>query len=156
VGSGDSSLIVFDKDSSRLMEYSGTAWRGIRYTNESAVTSAGEYTPTLTSGTNVDLVSNSYSVRYIRVGNIVTVTGTVNLDPTATGIIVYYVSLPIASNFTSINDAHGPCGGSGSESYAGMVGLVSADFANDRLQVSYAATTTDQHASSFTVSYTVK
>lgn len=82
VGSGDSSLIVFDKDSARLMEYSGSAWRGVRYTNESALSSSGRYTPTITAGTNVASVGTVYNAHYTQVGNEVTVAGVVLVNAT--------------------------------------------------------------------------
>lgn len=69
--------------------------------------SQGTYTPTLTNVTNI--ASSTASVcHYMRVGNVVTVGGSVTLTPTATGTdTVLGMSIPVASNFAAATD----CGG---------------------------------------------
>ena len=64
---------------------------------------SGTYTPTLTNATNID-ASTATSCQYMRVGNVVTVSGSVNIDPTAaTGTLAELrISLPIASATTAI------------------------------------------------------
>ena len=65
------------------------------------------YTPTLTNSTNV-AASTTGSCQYMRVGNVVTVSGQVSVDPTAAAVLtVLLISLPIASTFSSSRSAGG-------------------------------------------------
>ena len=60
---------------------------------------AGTYTPTLTNDINITS-STAYACQYMRVGNVVTVSGTVGIRPTAsTTSSLISLSLPIASTF---------------------------------------------------------
>jgi hypothetical protein len=61
---------------------------------------SGTYTPTLTNSTNV-ATSAAFQCQYMRVGSVVTVSGKVNIAPTATGTTELQVTLPIASNLTA-------------------------------------------------------
>jgi len=67
---------------------------------------AGTYTPTLTNTTNV-AASTAFECQYMRVGNVVTVSGEVDIDATATGNAVLNMSLPIASNLTAATQVGG-------------------------------------------------
>lgn len=68
--------------------------------------SSGTYEPTLTNGTNV-AASAAKPANWIRIGNIVTVTGTLLIDPTSANTLTQLsISLPIASNL-----AGNECGG---------------------------------------------
>jgi hypothetical protein len=92
----------------------------------------GTYTPTLTNSTNV-AASVCDIVNYMRVGNQVTVNGVVEVDTTAVGAFVLYMSLPIASNFTAVADANG----NGTHPGAGVPNIISfrEDITNDRFQL---------------------
>lgn len=92
-------------------------------------------TPTLTNGTNV-AASTAGPMYYQRIGNIVTGSGTVQIDPTAaTTNTELGISLPIASDFAAISDA---CGTAGS---AGVTfGVVLADVTNNRLILNFSTT----------------
>ena len=72
----------------------------------SGVIHSGTYTPTLTNTTNV-AASTARVCQYMRVGSVVTVSGSVNIDPTATGSTVLTMSLPIASNFANTYELGG-------------------------------------------------
>lgn len=61
---------------------------------------SGTYTPTLSSGTNVTSASAASPWNYIRVGNIVHVTGHMNVISPATGSALVVASLPVASNLS--------------------------------------------------------
>lgn len=61
---------------------------------------SGTYTPTSFNTTNV-AASTPQSAQYLRVGNTVTVSGQIDIDPTATGFALLGLSLPIASAITS-------------------------------------------------------
>ena len=62
---------------------------------------SGTYTPTLTNTTNI-AASTPYATQYMRVGNVVTVSGRLNIDPTTSGAASELgISLPITSDITS-------------------------------------------------------
>lgn len=88
---------------------------------------AGTYTPTLTNGTNVAASTLNADFMYSRLGNTVTVAGSVQVDPTAAGSCTLGISLPIASAFTSSYDLNG--NGTSPGQYPGSV---IADDTNDR------------------------
>ena len=68
---------------------------------------SGTYTPTLTNVANVG-ASTAYSCQYHRVGDIVHVSGKVDVDPTTTLVLTQLgISLPIASNFANANECAG-------------------------------------------------
>jgi hypothetical protein len=90
---------------------------------------SGTYTPTLTNTTNI-ASSTAAVCQYMRVGNVVTVSGTVTIDPTATGRIVMGMTLPIASNFAGANECGGTFASSGTTTV--NVGSIAADSTNDR------------------------
>lgn len=81
----------------------GATWR-----ETSGVRSSGTYTPTLTNGANVD-ATTAYPAVFSRVGNVVTVSGQLDIDTTAAGFAVTTVelSLPFASAFAAATDASG-------------------------------------------------
>jgi hypothetical protein len=93
---------------------------------------AGTYTPTLTNGTNV-AASTAYACQYMRVGNTVTVSGKVDIDPTAAAATVLGISLPIASALANDFQLAGTLS-AGIESYAGSL---KGDATNDRAQVDF-------------------
>jgi hypothetical protein len=79
---------------------------------------SGTYTPALTNSTNV-AASTPAECLYMRVGNVVTVSGQVNIDVTTTLTdSVLLMTLPIASTFT----AGRQCGGTAASSTAGTYG----------------------------------
>jgi hypothetical protein len=94
---------------------------------------SGTYTPTPFAGTNM-LVGNIIPAQFqwIRVGNVVSFSGSVQADPTAAGIFTSFgLSLPIASNFTSATNLGGGGGDLNGNSNDNI--NLSADAANDRM-----------------------
>ncbi len=95
------------------------------------------YTPTLTAVANV-AASTSRVCQYTRVGDVVSVSGVIDIDPTVAGgaLTQLGISLPVASNLASISD----CGGSGMD-ISNLVnnGGILADTVNDRAQLNFAA-----------------
>lgn len=88
-----------------------------------AITS-GTYTPTLTNTTNV-AASTAQVCQYMRVGNVVTVSGRVDIDPTTASIATALnMSLPIASNFGASTDL-------GGTAVCGAVASYSAEILSD-------------------------
>lgn len=91
---------------------------------------SGFWTPTLTNATNI-AASTAYECQYIRIGDIVTCGGRVDVDVTSAGAAtVLGMSLPIESAFTAPADLAGSIVQSISSS-AGGVGAFLADETND-------------------------
>lgn len=112
---------------------------------------SGTYTPTTTDVTNLD-ASSSAGAQYMRVGNVVTVSGQVTVDPTAAGLVQLGISLPIASNFTSEEQL----GGVGASSAVnGQSAAIRADTTNDRAQLAWITTDTASRTMAFTFTYQV-
>lgn len=94
---------------------------------------SGTYTPTLTGVTNVQ-GSTTDTCQYCRIGSVVTVSGHINIDPTATGFTELGISLPVASNFAAI----GQCAGLiivGGVTPSDAPGVIFASIASDRAEV---------------------
>lgn len=112
---------------------------------------SGTYTPTLNNTTNVD-ASTAYECQYLRIGATVTVSGRVDVDPTAAAATVLGISLPIASNFGAVED----CAGAGaSPEVAGLSVAVRANVANDRAELAWVAVDTADRAFYFTFTYQI-
>lgn len=136
----------------------GRVYGGALHNNAGAVTGAtnqyiasGSYTPTLTGVLNV-AASTAYPCQWLRVGNVVNVSGRVDIDPTAAAATQLGVSLPIASAFTEVSDCAGAINAS---SIVSQSGAVLADFTNDRAEINYVATGTANQAMYFTFTYEV-
>jgi hypothetical protein len=115
---------------------------------------SGTYTPTLTNTTNI-AASTAHVCQYMRVGNVVTVSGRLTIDPTATATASELgISLPIASAFAEIRQ----CGGTGaifSTTNEVSSGGIAADVTNDRAQFRFASGGTASREYSFTFTYLV-
>lgn len=111
------------------------------------------YTPTITKVTNVSS-SVAAQCQYSRVGNTVTVSGMVQIDPTSASVATEIgISLPIASNFTLFTHCSGSAAAKGSVS---LSGAILADTTNDRASLQFINTTdTGNNFWHFHFSYTV-
>jgi len=97
---------------------------------------SGTYTPTTTNVANLD-ASTSYPAQWTRVGNVVTVSGKVQIDPTAPTVATQLgLSLPIASNLANQEDCAGTAFAPG---IAGQGAAILADAGNDRAQMEWIA-----------------
>lgn len=68
---------------------------------------SGTYTPTITNGTNIS-ATTAYKCQWMRVGNVVTVSGRIDIDITTTLLAnSLNITLPINSNFTEFTSAGG-------------------------------------------------
>lgn len=94
---------------------------------------SGTWTPTLTAITNISASSGQLS-QWIRVGNVVTVSGSVGITPTASGTTTEIrLSLPIASNFTVVSN----CAGSANNAIGTSPAVIRPDTANDEAILSF-------------------
>lgn len=112
---------------------------------------SGTYTPTLTNVANLD-ASTAYICQYMRVGSIVTVSGKVDIDPTAAASTQLGISLPIASNFSTAEQCAGTAFASG---VAGQGAAILADTVNDRAQLQFVTSNTTNQSMYFTFTYQV-
>jgi hypothetical protein len=113
---------------------------------------SGTYTPIMTGVANVDAITTA-AAQYMRVGNVVTVSGTFNLNPTtANSATEFGISLPIASNFS---DALQACGTTAAAGFIESLAIFS-DAANDRATVQgICGNTSGAHTCSYSFTYQV-
>lgn len=112
----------------------------------------GTYTPTLTNVANLD-ASTAYECQYMRVGNTVTVSGKVDIDPTLPATSTQLgISLPIASNLGAVEDCAGTAFASG---IANQGAAILGDATNNRAQLQYISGDTTNQAMYFTFTYQV-
>lgn len=118
----------------------------------SFVLAASTYTPSLTNGTNV-AAATALTCQYMRVGDVVTVSGGVNLDPTSTGATELGISLPIASNLGAVTHL----GGTAATVIAASEnpGVIFADATNDRASLNTIAANTSNATWYFQFMYRV-
>ncbi|KKW93960.1 autotransporter outer membrane beta-barrel domain-containing protein [Sphingobium chungbukense] len=119
--------------------------------NAIPVLASGTYTPTLTNVTNVT-ASTAYQLRYTRVGSVVRVSGRVDVDPTAGGTVEVGITLPIASNFTTIYQCSGVAA---SEVVPGQSAAFFADPMNDRARLIWNTSDTANRGMIFVFEYDV-
>lgn len=114
-------------------------------------TTSGTYTPTLTNGANV-ASSVSYRASYSRVGNVVTVGGRVEIDPTAAGADTRLkISLPIASNLADNLD----CSGMAIDTFNPANAEIFADAVNNTAELQYFPANTSASVFQFVLIYNV-
>ena len=106
---------------------------------------SGTYTPTLTNGTNV-AASTSFTWQYIRVGNVMHASGTINIDPTAASVATQIgISLPLASDLNS----YVQCTGVAVSQAGAVFGVISGDTTNDRATLDFTNGVSTANASWF-------
>jgi hypothetical protein len=111
---------------------------------------ASTYTPTLTNVTNI--TSSSAGVfKYMRMGNIVQVTGSVNITPTSAAACTLRMSLPYSANFVGGAEAYGLA----QEYVSGQIGGIGANVTFDTADINFTATTTSVRTWHLTFMYEV-
>lgn len=115
---------------------------------------SGTYTPTLTGVANVD-ATTPHVLTYIRIGNVVTVGGRIDVDATAAATFTQVgVSLPIPSNF-SANDQVGGSGAFVASGATSQPARFIADAANDRAELQFTSPDNTNRGWHFTFQYEV-
>lgn len=113
---------------------------------------AGTYTPTATTISNVSAVT-VFDAQWMRVKNVVTVSGLVLADPTAVGATVFDLSLPIPSNFGGSGEN---CGGTAaSNAVAGLSIAIYGAPATDNARFEWIAVDTSNRALTFSFTYQI-
>jgi hypothetical protein len=164
--STDNQVVRFDGTSGKLAQGSdiyvtddGRLYGTALHNNSGAVTgttnqyvASGTYTPTYTIGTGLDSIT-AYVCQWLRVGNVVTVGGYVELNATTAGALAQFrASLPIASAFSSSVQ----CGGVGAQGDdGGGVFRIAADDLNDQATFSGEMSVDSTDSISFTFTYLV-
>lgn len=129
------------------------------HNNAGAVTGAvnqyiasGTYTPTLTNVANV-AASTAYACQWMRVGNVVSVSGKVDIDPTLAATSTQLgISLPIASDITAAEGCSGTAFASG---VAGQGAAIVGDSTNDRAQMQWVSSDITNQPMYFSFQYLI-
>lgn len=135
--------------------FTGTPTGSLQTTSAGAIIegpmlAAGTYTPTITGVTNVT-GTTAYACQYSRVGNVVTVSGKVNIDFTSTGLTEIGISLPIASAIS--NDFE--VAGVGSTGENTISGAILGDATNNRAHFAFSTSSSAGYNFFFTFTYQV-
>jgi hypothetical protein len=110
------------------------------------------YTPSVGDSANISAMT-AYACQYTRVGNVVTVSGRVDIDPVAAATYTsFWINFPVASNLASGFQCAGTC--SPATASAGNFGVF-GDATNDRAQVDGVTASTSNQALYFIFSYQV-
>lgn len=142
-----------------VMPNDGRLYGTALHNNANAITgttnqyiASGTFTPTLTALTNV-ASSTMADCQYIRVGNVVTVAGRINVAPTATGTTNFLLSLPIATTIANTSNL----GGSGAFDYTTGNNSVSiiGNVGNNKASMQFVAGTTGSQILSFSFTYVI-
>lgn len=121
--------------------------------NEVVRSSAGTYSPSATATLNLDSVTAS-TAQYMRVGNTVTVSGSITIDPTSASVdTTFRVTLPVSSNIAAVTE----CGGGGGQGYSthGAV-QIRGDATNDACEFLFNAGGTASTALNYSFTYLVQ
>jgi len=158
LAAGDVGFLFYGTDDFQMYRWGGAAWAYLipdaSMTVRGVVTTllaSGVYTPAITNVLNI-AASSAYQCQYMRVGSVVTVSGMVNIDPTAAGAAQLGIALPIASNFGALED----CGGVAfCPLVAGMGAAIYADAAANRAQMEWVAVDTSSRDMWFSFTYRI-
>lgn len=119
--------------------------------NTIPVLASGTYTPTLADVVNTT-VRTPEVCDYVRVGDTVTVSGSATVTAAGAGITAFTISIPFASNFTTIHQANGA--GSLNTVSGGNVSLFS-NIAADTAQANYVSGGAGSQIVSFIFQYRI-
>lgn len=113
---------------------------------------SGFYTPTLTNVANLS-ASTAYPAQWLRVGDMVAVSGRVDVDPTVAAVSTQLgMSLPVTTNLANDYECAGTASASG---VAAQGAAILGDAANDRAQMQWVAGDITNQAMYFSFSYRV-
>lgn len=115
--------------------------------------SGASYAPTVSAEANTTGTPTMSTIKYSRVGSVVTMSGQFTVDPVLTATITSFeFTLPVASNLGAASDVSGVafCG-----AIAGMGAEIIAVAANDTAKVQWVSSDITSHTWSWTAQYTV-
>lgn len=130
----------------------GTSILGTANGGTGTATPSGRYTPTLTNVANLD-GSTAYQCQWVRVGDVVTVSGRVDLDITTISTATQLdISLPVPSAFTGFHE----CAGTAvSPSGSSVVAAIMAEATNDRATLQFVTPSGSAFSMFFHFTYSV-
>lgn len=114
------------------------------------VTVSGTWTPTLNNTTNIS-ASVSNICQYMRIGNVITLSGYVQVDPINTGSVQLEVSVPVSVDFTNFSQAAGFARTDNGD----IAGIAQANATTDGLSLIMTATTTNNRNVAFQATYRI-
>lgn len=112
----------------------------------------GTFTPTLTNTTNV-AASTAFLCSWYKVGDMVTVFGKVQIDPTAAAATVLTMSVPVSSGMTGGDTDAGGTGAS--SNITGEVIAIVSDAGSDVVRFKFVATDVSNRTVYFQFSYKI-
>lgn len=107
----------------------------------------------VTNVTTGNISVSTNSANWIRLGNIVVVSGSLTVTPTSTGGVELELSLPVASDFTTSLQANGTI--AGGSLGANIAGAIRASFTNNSLILRYNASSTSSTELRYLAQYSV-
>ena len=120
---------------------------------KSALLGSGTYAPTISATTNV-ASSVALQHSWLRVGNVVTVSGTCSITPTAGATLTQYnLTLPVTSNIAATNELSG--GGGVVVGTAANAAMCVGDVANDACTIQFVSIGTGAQFPRVTFTYLV-
>ena len=129
------------------------------HNNASAITgttnqyiASGTYTPIITAVLNLTSSTNSTAI-YHRVGNVITVSGYVEVVPSSAAHVIARISLPVASTFTTGFEVNGSAT---EQTFPYTVAAVNANVTNNDVYLHVNAASTSSHFMSYIYQYEVK
>lgn len=147
--------IALANDLAALENLTGTG-AAVRTGTDTWTTTAldsGTYAPTFTNVANLDSTPTGSNAQYLRVGNIVTVSGNIIIDPTTTATVTQAgISLPIASNFNAVSQCAGVAT---AHAISGQSGVIRGDATNDRAELIWTAVDTTSQTMYYHFTYQV-
>jgi hypothetical protein len=141
VGTGDLRVTNAGADSASVVTVGGSQTLTNKTLTNPTISNvlSNTYTPTLTNVANTD-ARTSAVCQYMRVGNVVTVSGIINIDDTTGATLTRVrVSLPIASDFATLTQCSGTCADTNNS------GIIAADTTNNEAEIYYIAAGTSAH-----------
>ena len=116
---------------------------------------SGTYTPTGTGVSNVNTVDIiERQAQWLRVGNVVTVSGELSVSPSTAGVVVLRLSLPIASALTTAYQLSGSGAWHFTSGNVTAVGI-QGDAANNEAKFTFGSGVNSQEILTYTYSYEV-
>ncbi len=112
---------------------------------------SGRYTPVLSNVLNLDS-SAAFECQYMQVGSVVTVSGRVDIDPTAPGTTQLSISLPVPSNFVKAEDC---AGAAACPSIAGQSASIQGSAGTNHALMQWVAVDITLQSMFFTFTYSV-
>lgn len=152
---GDDIFIVQNEESGANLDLRTTGGGAVQV-NGNAITgpiASGTYTPTASTFTNLDSATPAVC-QYMRVGAVVTVSGSISVDATASANTQLEITLPVSSNLSGANQLAGTGAVFGGTSASDCV-RIQGQTTNDRATFNWHATTTGAVTIYFSFTYLV-